>query len=470
MTQTFFNIPGSGPVTIYATSADFPITADPGTIAIAADTGDIYEFYNNTWNLVLTPTGVPTPEGPNGSIQYNNAGAFAGFGSWDGTQFNISQIGTTSGDLTLTSSSGNLNGSGLNAYNFSEIQVTSFILTPEISTGSGDLTIQSDSGNLILDGNAIISGTTSFDSSQAYTDGLGNFFGQSFSFANDPGTGIASGGAGILNINASSVNMPAFTLNVGAGISSSSYYSFATGFDMIDDGNGGVEFATGYPFTFWHAYGLSQAWFGATPVQQQTGDIGTALVNYGLITSPTIDASEFTGTVIVGNGGTGINSGTSGGIPYFSSTSAMASSSLLTNHAIVLGGGSGAAPTVVSGLGTSSQVLIGNASGAPSFGAITVAMLPTVVMTSNTTATATFNTATNDETIYDTSTTLISALTIALPSTTRVGQILRYVSNRTVTTTTVTGTVLVGATPVLAANSSIAYQAVNTSGSFIRIQ
>lgn len=95
---------------------------------------------------------------------------------------------------------------------------------------------------------------------------------------------------------------------------------------------------------------------------------------------------------------------------------------------------------------------------------------PSITMTSNTTATATFNSAGNDETIYDTSGTLITALTIALPSTTRVGQILRYLSNRTVTTTTVTGTVLVGASPVISANTSIAYQAVDTSGSFIRIQ
>jgi hypothetical protein len=64
--------------------------------------------------------------------------------------------------------------------------------------------------------------------------------------------------------------------------------------------------------------------------------------------------------------------GTSGGISYFSSTSALASSALLTNHALVVGGGTGAAPSVVSSLGTTTTVLHGNASANPSFGAVSL--------------------------------------------------------------------------------------------------
>lgn len=50
--------------------------------------------------------------------------------------------------------------------------------------------------------------------------------------------------------------------------------------------------------------------------------------------------------VTVAQGGTGITSGTSGGIPYFSSSSAIASSNALTANAPVIGGGAGTAPTV----------------------------------------------------------------------------------------------------------------------------
>ena len=64
-------------------------------------------------------------------------------------------------------------------------------------------------------------------------------------------------------------------------------------------------------------------------------------------------------TVTVPYGGTGITSGTSGGIPYFSSTTAIASSAALTANQIVLGGGAGAAPVSSSLLATSAAVTSG---------------------------------------------------------------------------------------------------------------
>ena len=80
--------------------------------------------------------------------------------------------------------------------------------------------------------------------------------------------------------------------------------------------------------------------------------------------------SALTGTVTVPQGGTGITSGTSGGIPYFSGVATIASSALLTANALVLGGGAGAAPATLGSLGTTTTVLHGNAAGAPSFGAV----------------------------------------------------------------------------------------------------
>lgn len=63
-------------------------------------------------------------------------------------------------------------------------------------------------------------------------------------------------------------------------------------------------------------------------------------------------------------------SATSGGITYFSSTTAMASSAALTAHALVLGGGAGAAPTALGSLGTATTVLHGAAGAGPTFGAV----------------------------------------------------------------------------------------------------
>lgn len=76
------------------------------------------------------------------------------------------------------------------------------------------------------------------------------------------------------------------------------------------------------------------------------------------------------GTAAVSQGGTGLTGGTSGGVPYFSTTSTIASSAALTANAIVLGGGAGGAPASLGSLGTATTVLHGNASGAPTWSAV----------------------------------------------------------------------------------------------------
>jgi hypothetical protein len=84
-------------------------------------------------------------------------------------------------------------------------------------------------------------------------------------------------------------------------------------------------------------------------------------------------ALTYSGTALpVANGGTGLTGGTSGGIPYYSGTSALTSSALLAANALVVGGGAGAAPATLGSLGTSTTVLHGNASGAPTFGAVSL--------------------------------------------------------------------------------------------------
>lgn len=78
------------------------------------------------------------------------------------------------------------------------------------------------------------------------------------------------------------------------------------------------------------------------------------------------------GTLPVVNGGTGLTSGTSGGILAFTAAGTLASSSALTANALVLGGGAGAAPTILGSLGSTTTVLHGNAGGAPTFGAVSL--------------------------------------------------------------------------------------------------
>jgi hypothetical protein len=71
--------------------------------------------------------------------------------------------------------------------------------------------------------------------------------------------------------------------------------------------------------------------------------------------------------------------GTSGGVPYFSGAATWASSAALAANQIVLGGGAGAAPSTPIGLGITTQLLHGNASGPPAFGPISSADVTAVL-------------------------------------------------------------------------------------------
>jgi hypothetical protein len=120
---------------------------------------------------------------------------------------------------------------------------------------------------------------------------------------------------------------------------------------------------------------------GSTP---SFGSAGQFLTSQGSAASPTW-TSGGTGTVTSVGWTGGIVSvasstttpaftiaGTSGGIPYFDSATTWASSGVLTANRLILGGGAGAAPTVVASLGTTTTVLHGNAAGAPTFGAVSL--------------------------------------------------------------------------------------------------
>lgn len=90
--------------------------------------------------------------------------------------------------------------------------------------------------------------------------------------------------------------------------------------------------------------------------------------------SGAITTGDWAGTNIgATHGGTGLSSGTSGGVPYFNSTTTMATSGQLGGSAIIVGGGPGGPPATLGSLGTTSQVLHGNAAGPPTWGAVALA-------------------------------------------------------------------------------------------------
>lgn len=118
---------------------------------------------------------------------------------------------------------------------------------------------------------------------------------------------------------------------------------------VIVGDTGAVSGITSLAFT-----GVLTGGSGPTTITDAAGKILSAALN----------------TVAVAQGGTGLTAGTSGGILGYTASGTLASSVALTANALILGGGPGATPTPMGSLGTTTTVLHGNASGAPTFGQI----------------------------------------------------------------------------------------------------
>ena len=79
----------------------------------------------------------------------------------------------------------------------------------------------------------------------------------------------------------------------------------------------------------------------------------------------------YSGTALpVANGGTALTAGTSGGVLAYTASGTLASSGVLAQYGVVIGGGAGAVPTSTA-VGTATHVLTSNGSGvAPTFQAL----------------------------------------------------------------------------------------------------
>lgn len=148
------------------------------------------------------------------------------------------------------------------------------------------------------------------------------------------------------------------------------------------DGSAGIT-GTG-SFTPATGSGIRTATSAGNTLLLQAYDVdGTAYTTFGTLTAnntPTFDLSSAVtiggalpyvagGTdVAVADGGTGLSSGTSGGILAFTGTGTIASSAALTSNALIKGGGAGAAPASTGISVDSSQNVTGVANITPSTG------------------------------------------------------------------------------------------------------
>lgn len=123
----------------------------------------------------------------------------------------------------------------------------------------------------------------------------------------------------------------------------------------------------------------------------KTDDTNVTLTLGGTATSALLKAVSltlgWTGLLSVARGGTGLASGTSGGVLGYTASGTLASSAALGANGVVIGGGSGATPTAITA-GTNGQLLLGVTSSAPAMvtmsggatitnaGVVTLAQIP----------------------------------------------------------------------------------------------
>jgi hypothetical protein len=339
--------------------------------------------------------GGGSPGGSTTQVQYNNAGAFGGMPgfTFDGTAtVSMGVASTTSGSLKLYNSasansvslaSGNNasawtftlpTGPGTNGYVLSTDGAgnTSWIV------GGGTLTVGTTSisggtsGRVLYDNAGVVgeypTSATTVASSVVLRDANVNITSNAF-FAGTTST-AATGGTITLTAASTPVNVvtgsggETFTLPDATTLPLGAIFSFnnnQTSGTIVVKNTSATTLATfqsgAYGTIVLIANGTSSGTW--EPHFQAPANVSwsTNTLDYpGSITSATWNGVA----VAVNRGGTGLSSGTSGGVLYYSAAATLASSAALAASSIVLGGGAGAAPATTT-TGTGVVTAIGNA-------------------------------------------------------------------------------------------------------------
>lgn len=380
----------------------------PGGSASSTQNGMVNQAAQSFAGVKHLVSGMKTPAiyTPSGNLVVDLTNSLLGAGLPSNTMIDMAQykINSNSNVLRFDVGTGKLyaNDGSTIVLDVTSIQNGSAALSFDSSNnayfiGAGNFA----SGLNSSSGLVVNSGTTSLDGGSITTTGGGSLTASSF----------IGDGSGLTNISATNITSGILPVaNGGTGIDMSG--SLASGDLLYYNGSGAVAGLSGNSGTMLRGGGGGTPSFSnATyPTNASTGDliVGTASDVFNVLgtqassalktdgsgavgwTSGTTAnrvlrtdgstisfaqvaaATDISGTLGVANGGTGLTSGTSGGVPYYSATGTIASSALLTNHAIMLGGGSAAAPKVVASLGTSTTVLHGAAAGDPTFGAVSL--------------------------------------------------------------------------------------------------
>jgi hypothetical protein len=172
-------------------------------------------------------------------------------------------------------------------------------------------------------------------------------------------SGLATANNGVLVT--SGTGVPSISTNLPTAVTIGTAYIYRVGgtdVSAADGGTGQSSYTIGDILYASGAAALSKLAAVADGNVLRSAGVGTAPA-WGKVNLSGA-SSHVTGTLAVGNGGTGLTTGTQGGVLYFSNTTTISSSAQLTANNVVIGGGTGAPSTIASG--SADQVLI---TGAP---------------------------------------------------------------------------------------------------------
>lgn len=288
--------------------------------------------------------GGGTPGGSNTQVQYNNSGAFGG----------ITGATTNGTALTLVAPVLGTPASGV-ATNITGLPIS----TGLTGAGTGVLTALGvnvgTAGAFVTNGGAL--GTPSSGVATGIT-GL------------PISTGLTGAGTGVLTALAVNVGTAGSFVTNGGALGSPSSVGTLPSFTESGTITGGSHVAltglgirdTSAAFDVTIAATSSGALTAGRTLTLNMGNVAHTLAfgsTANTITFP--NAASYNvltdaNLVTVAQGGTGLGSGTSGGVPYYSTSTTIASSGALTSNTLIAGGGAGAAPKN-SGLGVSGSDL-----------------------------------------------------------------------------------------------------------------
>lgn len=314
--------------------------------ALNANDGILLRYHGTEWSILKPALGVGVGSGTVTSV--------SGSGGPTGLTLTGGPI-TTTGTLTLGGNLALANMATI-ANNTALGNISGGTATP-VALTTTQLTTLINAFSSSLSGAAPASGggTTNFlraDGTWAAAGGSGTVTSVAQSFTGGlisvGGSPIVGAGTLALTVAGTSGGIPYFS-SAAAWASSG---ALTAGALVLGGGAGSspTSAALGTTVTVWHGNAAGAGSFGAVVL-----------------------TTDVSGILPVANGGSGLSSGTSGGILGYTATGTLASSVLLTNHAIVLGRGAAATPAPLGSLGTSTTVLHGAAAGDPTFGAVALA-------------------------------------------------------------------------------------------------